>query len=133
MFEEFAKKLKKKREEETVPGFKPFNEEVHEAPQETVAEPGATKSATVVSNTESSTSNLELKIINPKGFEDVLTVAEHLIQGCTVVLNLEAIDMETTTRMLDFLKGVCFPINGDVKLVSRSTYIITPSNIDVSD
>ena len=91
------------------------------------------RNTAVVAKADDSASNLELKIINPEKFEDVITVAEHLINGCTVVLNLELMDVATIQRMLDFLHGVCFPINGDVKFVSKSTYIITPRNIDISE
>lgn len=135
MFEEFAKKMRKKRESEEVPPFKTFNASVAES-EESAPAPApapAHSSTTVVTNTEGSTSNLELKIINPEGFTDALTVAEYLINGCTVVLNLEALDGEIIQRMLDFLHGVCYPLKGDVKPVSKNTYIITPSNIDVSD
>ena len=132
MFEEFAKKMKKKREVDFQ--FKNMDEELAETAPETVSEPVvAHRNSAMVAKAEDSTSNLELKIINPERFEDVITVAEHLINGCTVVLNLELMDVATIQRMLDFLHGVCFPINGDVKFVSKSTYIITPSNIDVSD
>ncbi len=134
MFEEFAKKMRKKRESEEVPPFKSFNESVAEKEETVVtAAPAPSHSTTVVTNTESSASNLELKIINPEGFNDVITVADYLIQGCTVVINFENLDNEIVQRMLDFLRGVCYPIKGDVKFVSKDTYIITPSNIDVSD
>lgn len=132
MFEEFAKKMKKKREVDFQ--FKNIDEEIKEATPEVENEPVvAQRNASMVAKADDSASNLELKIINPEKFEDVITVADHLINGCTVVLNLELIDVATIQRMLDFLHGVCFPINGDVKFVSKSTYIITPSNIDVSD
>ncbi len=131
MFEEFAKKMKKKREIDIV--YKDVSDEGprgHEEPE--YVEPPVQKSA-MVANAEDSQSSLELKIINPEEFQDVITVAENLIKGCTVVLNLEKLDVETIKRMLDFLHGVCFAIGGDVKFVSKSTYIITPRNIDVSD
>ena len=132
MFEEFAKKMRKRREVDVQ--FKDVNEELVEATPEVESEPAIPhRNTAMVAKADDSASNLELKIINPEKFEDVITVAEHLINGCTVVLNLELMDVATIQRMLDFLHGVCFPINGDVKFVSKSTYIITPSNIDVSD
>ena len=132
MFEEFAKKMRKRREVDVQ--FKDMNEELVEATPEVESEPAIPhRNTAMVAKADDSASNLELKIINPEKFEDVITVAEHLINGCTVVLNLELMDVATIQRMLDFLHGVCFPINGDVKFVSKSTYIITPSNIDVSD
>lgn len=132
MFEEFAKKMRKRREVEVQ--FKDVPEEsTYTTADNDYEEISTHKSGAVVANAEDSQSNLELKIINPDKFQDVITVADHLIKGCTVVLNLELLDTETIKRMLDFLNGVCYAIGGEVKFVSKSTYIITPRNIDVSE
>ena len=132
MFEEFAKKMKKRREVEVQ--FKEVpDESTHTVVDNDYEEIPAHKSSAVVANAEDSQSNLELKIVNPDKFQDVITVADYLIKGCTVVINLELLDTETIKRMLDFLNGVCYAIGGEVKFVSKSTYIITPRNIDISE
>jgi cell division inhibitor SepF len=134
MFEEFAKKMKKKRDAEEVPPFKAFVDKITE---EEVSEPApapvSAQASTVVTNSESSSNNLELKVIAPESFADAFAAAGHLMNGCTVFLNVENLDDEMVQRMLDFLRGVCFAIQGDVKSSSKNTYIITPSNISVSD
>lgn len=132
MFEEFAKKMKKKREVDFQ--FKNVDEELAETTPETESEPVvARRNTAMVANAEDSASNLELKIIKPTEFGDVIPVADYLISGCTVVLNLEDMNDAIYHRMLDFLQGVCYSIKGEVKKVSNITYILTPSNIDVSD
>lgn len=78
-------------------------------------------------------SSIELKVVRPEHFEDVSTIADHLLSGRTVVLNLEAATKETARRLLDFLSGVAYSINGQMKRVANNTYIITPNNVDVSD
>ena len=77
--------------------------------------------------------NIELKVIKPESINEVSTIADYLLDGCTVVLNLEVLDTASTVRMLDFLNGVTYSTDGDIKNVSKSTYIITPHNVDVSD
>ena len=77
--------------------------------------------------------NIELKVMRPATFDDVSTIADHLIEGCTVVLNLELLDRATTVRMLDFLNGVTYTKDGEIKNVAQNTYIITPSGIDVHE
>jgi cell division inhibitor SepF len=78
-------------------------------------------------------SSIELKVVRPEQFEDVSTIADHLLSGRTVVLNLEAATKEVARRLLDFLSGVAYSINGQMKRVANNTYIITPNNVDVSD
>ena len=89
--------------------------------------------APIVANTGNSDGNIELKVVRPASFEEVSDIADYLLDGCTVVLNLELLDEIQTVRMLDFLNGVTYSNDGDIKNVAKSTYIITPHNVDVSD
>lgn len=77
-------------------------------------------------------SALELKVIKPRQWEDVNKIADHLISHRTVVLNLEETNKETARRMIDFLLGVVYSIEGDIKKVANNTWVITPSNVDLS-
>ncbi len=78
-------------------------------------------------------SSIELKVVRPERYEDVSSIADHLLSGCTVVLNMEAASKEISLRLLDFLSGVAYSIEGQIKRVADRTYIITPNNVDVSD
>ena len=76
---------------------------------------------------------LELKVVRPERFESVTQIADHLLNGRTVVLNLEATNKETARRMIDFLSGVAYSIEGNLKKVANTTYVITPGNVSVSN
>ena len=78
-------------------------------------------------------SSIELKVVKPERYEEVATIADHLMSHRTVVLNLEATNKENQRRMIDFLSGVAYAIDGQIKRVATETYIITPCNVDVSD
>ncbi len=75
---------------------------------------------------------LELKVVRPDKFETVTQIADHLLNHRTVVLNLEATNKETARRMIDFLSGVAYSIDGQLKKVANNTFVITPDNVDVS-
>ena len=77
--------------------------------------------------------NIELKVVRPESFEDVTTVADYLLAGCTVFMNLEATDKAVARRLMDFLGGVAYVNRCQIKPVSNTTYIISASNVDVSD
>ena len=76
--------------------------------------------------------NIEFKIVRPESIDEVMTIADYLIAGCTVVLNLEALDRGIIERMLDFLNGVSYVIGGDIQNVSPGTFIITPNGININ-
>jgi len=80
----------------------------------------------------SASASLEMKIVKPEKFEDVTAIADHLLERRTVVLNLENANKETVRRILDFLTGTTYAIEGQIKRAANSTYVITPKNVDVS-
>ena len=135
MFEDFVKKLRKmgigQDDSTDIPEFPtyeevtPMNTERYEEPKKPVTP--------IVANTSESDSNIELKVVRPTSFEEVSDIADYLIDGCTVVLNLELLDNVQTVRMLDFLNGVTYSTDGEIKNVAKNTYIITPHNVDVSE
>ena len=77
------------------------------------------------------TTQLKVVLVKPERFEDASTIADHLNNKRTVVLNLESTNKEVSRRLVDFLSGVAYANNGQIKRVANSTYIITPYNVDV--
>ena len=78
-------------------------------------------------------SNMELKVVYPTAFEDVPEIADHLLSGRTVFLNLEKTDREISRRVMDFVSGVAYCIDGNIRRVAVSTYIVSPKSVDVSE
>ena len=70
-------------------------------------------------------------LFNPKSFDEAGELVSHLKAGRSLVMTLEGVPMETARRLLDFLSGVTFALNGKITPVSGKTYFITPENVDV--
>ena len=77
------------------------------------------------------TTQLQVVLVKPERFDDARPVADHLNSKHTVVLNLEATNKEVSRRLIDFLSGVAYANNGQIKRVANSTYIITPYNVNI--
>ena len=75
---------------------------------------------------------MEVCVIKPSSMEDTRDIADTLIDRCTVVLNLEGIDVDVAQRIIDFTSGSCFAIGGNLRKVSASIFIVTPKNVDIS-
>jgi cell division inhibitor SepF len=130
MFEKFMEKFSKRESERDEMEFKPFEQ----TQRAEVAAPQVKEIEAPEKKPETRTSGVELKVIRPESYEEVRTVADNLIAGCTVVLNVEALDKPVIFRMLDFLNGVTYCLDGEIKRVAPSTFIITPhSDVDISD
>ena len=78
-----------------------------------------------------SSSNLQVILVKPERYEQVSEVADHLRNKCAVVLNLESTNKDTARRLVDFLSGCAYALDGKIKKVAMSTYIITPYNVDI--
>ena len=76
---------------------------------------------------------LEMKVVKPQQFDSVTQIADHLLNKRTVVLNLENASKETARRLIDFLSGVAYSIDGSIKKIATNAYVITPNNVDVGD
>ena len=130
MFGKLADKLNKKfqnSEEEIT--FKSYNE----ASTEAEALKNEALGSTLKADESEKDSSIKFKLVKPQGFDEVSKIADHLIEGCTVVLNTELLDMPTCRRMLDFLNGVTYTTDGYINPVAANTFIITPHDVDVSD
>lgn len=77
------------------------------------------------------TAQLQVVLVKPEGYEEAPKIADNLNEKRTVVLNLESTNRDVARRLLDFLAGVAYANNGQIKRVANSTYIITPYNVDV--
>lgn len=114
-------------------GFENYDEEEEaEAAPAPAQQPKAAPAPARATGAISSGAALEMKVVKPERFEEVKSIGEHLLARRTVVLNLEETNKETTKRIIDFLCGVVFAIDGKVKKVANATYVVTPKNVDVS-
>lgn len=77
------------------------------------------------------TTQLQVVLVKPERFDDASAIADHLNDKRTVVLNLESTNKEVSRRLVDFLSGVAYANNGQIKRVANSTFIITPFNVDI--
>ena len=72
------------------------------------------------------TTQLSVVLVKPERFEDATAIADHLRGKRTVVLNLESTSKEISRRLVDFLSGVAYAKEGQIKRVANCTFIITP-------
>lgn len=130
MFEKLAERFKEKSKDQEIT-FRSYDESV------ALAEPGKEeapqKQTSLTAESRGGASNIELKVVRPESFGEVGSIADYLLAGCTVVINFESLDDQSKFRMLDFLNGVTYSTDGEIKQVSATTFIITPNNVDVSD
>ncbi len=96
-----------------------------------------TSSDNAYSNTQRSAANvsmvsgssIEMKVVTPTNYSSVTEIANLLLEKKTVLLNLENTNKETARRLIDFLSGVAYALDGEVQKIADNTYAITPGQI----
>ena len=79
------------------------------------------------------TSSMKVVIVEPKKYEDVTVIADHLKQKRTVIVNLEGLaqDVDTRKAIFYFMSGAVYVLDGTIQKVSRAIFILAPSNVDI--
>lgn len=70
-------------------------------------------------------------LFSPKSFDEAGELVNYMNEGLTVVMTLEGVPGETARRLLDFLSGIAFALQGKITPVSAKTYFITPQDVDI--
>ena len=73
-----------------------------------------------------------LKVIAPRSYDDAPAIVGHLMDGYTVVLNIEGMERAAAMRLIDFLLGALEVLEGDFRPVTKTTLVFSPT-ADVSD
>lgn len=135
-----------------------YDEEVDEMDEEEVSEPAARTrrpspfaarseasapvtsaapaSATATSNFSGQVLNMnsgkqEVVLFHAKTFDNAAKAADELRKKKAVILNMENVDKALTRRVVDFLSGSVYALDGNVKKIAQSTYLFCPHNMDV--
>ncbi len=73
----------------------------------------------------------EIKIIKPKSLEDAQAVSDCLRDKLPVIVNFEETADEEIKRIMDFISGTTYAVDGKIKTVSQKVFIFAPKNISV--
>ena len=77
-------------------------------------------------------SSIDLVLARPNNFKEVSKIGEDINQQKTVILNLELVKQEDATRILDFIWGVAFANDAEIKMMAQKTYAVIPSGVNFS-
>ena len=83
--------------------------------------------------TETAQSMLKMKMVKPSKLSEAPEVADSLKAGHTVVLNLDDLPDAQARRMLDYIAGVIYAVNGKIERPSDRTFLLTPKGVSIDN
>ncbi|MGI6609266.1 MAG: cell division protein SepF [Limnochordia bacterium] len=75
------------------------------------------------------TSKWRMAVLEPHSFDDVQVICDHLKQRRPVIVSVEALDKELSRRVIDFVSGTTYAIDGQVQRVGDGIFVFAPSNV----
>ena len=77
------------------------------------------------------TAQLQVVVMTPETFDEARDIADFLKTKKPVVINLENIDREISRRIVDFLSGAVYALDGNIQKVSAGIFLVTPYNVSI--
>ncbi len=78
------------------------------------------------------TSQMKVVIVEPKKYDEVTTIADHLKNKRAVIVNLENLnDAIARKSIFDFMNGAVYVLDGTIQKVSKAIFILAPNNVDI--
>lgn len=71
-------------------------------------------------------------IFEPRNFNDAEQIANKFKADIPVILNLQQSDPELSKRLIDFVSGLTYGLNGGMQRVAEKVFLLTPSTVEVS-
>ena len=72
-------------------------------------------------------------VVSPRSFTDAQDVADRFKGNQPVIVNLQGADRDLARRLIDFASGLCYGLSGQMERVADQVYLLTPSDVEVSD
>lgn len=111
-----------------------FDYDYSESRRERVQRPErvSTPSRVVPLRSAATSRSLEVSIMRPTRFDDSQDICDMLVDERATVVNLEGIDLALAQRIMDFISGAVYSLNGKIHQISNLIFIISPENVDIS-
>lgn len=107
-----------------------IEEEVEEKGNE-VSQKRNHKLNNVVSINNARDTGVKVVLVEPRSYDEVGEIADHLRERKCVVINLQRISIDQGKRIVDFLSGAVYALNGEIQKIGINIFLCTPSNVDI--
>ena len=75
---------------------------------------------------------LKMQLLRPTNYSEAPKIADCLKAGQAVVLNLDDMDETDARRMIDYVAGVLYAVDGKIERPAQRTFLLTPRGVSVA-
>ncbi|MDI3478320.1 MAG: cell division inhibitor SepF [Thermoanaerobacterium sp.] len=77
-------------------------------------------------------SQIKVIILKPENFEQAQTILDNIKNKKPMIIDLQNMERNDAQRLIDFLSGAIFALNGEIKKIANSIFLIVPDNFDIA-
>ena len=74
---------------------------------------------------------VKMVLVEPRAYDEVQEIADHLRSRRPVIINLQRVSGDQGKRIIDFLSGTVYALNGDIQKVGLNIFMCAPDNVDI--
>ncbi len=89
------------------------------------------RSSRVVKLHDAAPQQMKVVVMQPASFEEARDITNHLKNRKPIVVNLESVEKNVARRIIDFLSGAVYALDGDIQKVSNGIFLIAPNNVGI--
>ena len=83
-------------------------------------------------STSAANSGMRMVVYQPQSYDDTQRIIDDLKSGRPIIANLEDLNVEIAQRVLDFLSGAVYGVDGSIRKISRGIFLLAPAHVDIS-
>jgi cell division inhibitor SepF len=76
--------------------------------------------------------NLKVVVLSPQNILEARELCDHLRSNKPIIMNVEGVDTPLAQRMVDFLSGAVYCLDGDIQKISSGIFLATPASIEIT-
>lgn len=81
-------------------------------------------------NIHNSDSKMKIKIAKPSSYEDAAEICDALKNKQIVLINTKSLSTKIAQRLIDFVSGTCYALEGDLQEIEKGVFVVTPLNVE---
>lgn len=111
-----------------------YDETVEDTYEEPVVESYTRRNKVMkLHNNEPAPQQMKVVVMQPENFDEARDITNHLKDRKPIVVNLEAVEKEVARRIVDFLSGAVFALDGDMEKITNGIFLLVPHNVAIMD
>ncbi len=94
--------------------------------------PSENRGSNVVGFKSGGNSKMKMIVYQPITYDDTQNIIDNLKNRKPIIVNLESLELDIAQRILDFISGAVYSLDGNIHKISKGIFILAPTDVDIS-